>query len=65
MTATAEEIQDHARRSIGGFKVPKSVEFRTESLPLSGALNPLKRELRRRYWELQTGSHDTSERQSE
>jgi long-chain acyl-CoA synthetase len=65
MTATAEEIQDHARGSIGGFKVPKSVEFRTEPLPLSGALKPLKRELRRRYWELQAGSNDTRERQGE
>jgi long-chain acyl-CoA synthetase len=51
MTVTAEEIQDHARGSIGGFKVPKSVEFRADPLPLSGALKPLKRELRRPYWE--------------
>ena len=51
MTATEQEIRDHARQSIGGFKVPKSVEFRTEPLPLSGAMKPLKRELRRPYWE--------------
>ena len=50
-TATAQEIQDHARESIAGYKVPKSVEFRTEPIPLSGALKPLKRELRRPYWE--------------
>ena len=37
--------------SIAGYKVPKSVEFRTEPIPLSGALKPLKRELRRPYWE--------------
>ena len=54
MTATEGEIQDWARRSIGGFKVPKSVEFRTEPLPLSGAMKPLKRELRRPYWEKAT-----------
>ena len=28
-------IIDHARESIAGYKVPKSVEFRTEPLPLS------------------------------
>ena len=50
-TATAEEIIDHARQTIGGYKLPKSVEFRTEPIPLSGALKPLKRELRRPYWE--------------
>ena len=49
--ATEDEIKDHARESIAGYKVPKSVEFRTEPIPLSGALKPLKRELRRPYWE--------------
>jgi acyl-CoA synthetase (AMP-forming)/AMP-acid ligase II len=48
---SAEEIQEHARGTIAGYKVPKSVEFRTEPLPLSGAMKPLKRELRRPYWE--------------
>jgi len=48
---TAKELQDHARLSIANYKVPKSVEFRTEPIPLSGALKPLKRELRRRYWD--------------
>jgi long-chain acyl-CoA synthetase len=52
-TVTAEEIQAHARQSIAGYKVPKSVEFRTEPIPLSGAMKPLKRELRRPYWEPQ------------
>jgi acyl-CoA synthetase (AMP-forming)/AMP-acid ligase II len=49
--ATQDELQDHARQSISGYKVPKSVEFRTEPIPLSGALKPLKRELRKPYWE--------------
>jgi len=49
-SATAEEIIDHARKSIAGYKVPKSVEFRSAALPLSGALKPLKRELRKPYW---------------
>jgi len=48
---TAEVIISHARQSIAGYKVPKSVEFRSEPLPLSGALKVLKRELRRPYWE--------------
>ncbi len=50
-TATESEIKDHARESIAGYKVPKSVEFRTDPLPVSGALKPLKRELRAPYWE--------------
>ena len=49
--ATAEELIDYARKSLAGFKVPKSVEFHQGPLPLSGAFKPLKRELRRTYWE--------------
>jgi long-chain acyl-CoA synthetase len=49
--ATAEELIEHARNSLSGFKVPKSVEFQDGPLPISGAFKPLKRELRRRYWE--------------
>ena len=48
---TAEELQKHARLAIANYKVPKSIEFRTEPIPLSGALKPLKRELRKPYWE--------------
>jgi long-chain acyl-CoA synthetase len=50
-TVTVEDILEHARRKIAGYKLPKSVELRTDPLPLSGALKPLKRELRRRFWE--------------
>jgi long-chain acyl-CoA synthetase len=45
-----EEIQDWARDRIAGYKVPKRVDFRTEPLPLSGAMKVLKRELREPYW---------------
>jgi len=45
-----EDIIAHARESIAGYKVPKSVEFRAEPLPLSGAMKVLKRELREPYW---------------
>ncbi len=54
--ATADELIEHARETIAGFKLPKSIEFRTDPLPLSGALKPLKRELRKPYWE----GHDRS-----
>jgi acyl-CoA synthetase (AMP-forming)/AMP-acid ligase II len=46
---TADDIIAHARERIAGYKVPKSIELRTEALPLSGALKPLKRELREDY----------------
>jgi long-chain acyl-CoA synthetase len=49
-SATENDIIEHARASIAGFKIPKSVEFRSEPIPLSGALKPLKRELRAKYW---------------
>jgi len=49
-TVTEVEIIDHTREWIAGFKVPKSVEIRTEPLPLSGAMKVLKRELREPYW---------------
>jgi long-chain acyl-CoA synthetase len=47
---TPDEIIAHARGSIAGYKVPKSVEFRAEPLPLSGAMKVLKRDLRAPYW---------------
>ena len=49
-SATADELQELCRGDIAGYKVPKSIEFRTEPLPLSGALKILKRELRAPYW---------------
>lgn len=48
---TEAEIIAHARAAIAGYKVPKSVEFRAEPLPLSGAMKVLKRDLRAPYWE--------------
>jgi acyl-CoA synthetase (AMP-forming)/AMP-acid ligase II len=50
-TATEDDIKEHARTAIAGYKVPKSVEFRTDPLPLSGAMKVLKRELRKPYWD--------------
>ncbi|HVE27066.1 MAG TPA: AMP-binding protein [Sporichthya sp.] len=50
-TLTAEDVIAHARTTIGGYKVPRSVDFRTEPLPLSGAMKVLKKDLRAPYWE--------------
>ena len=47
--ATTEDLQEHARKTIAGYKVPKTIEFRSEPMPLSGALKPLKRDLRQEY----------------
>jgi acyl-CoA synthetase (AMP-forming)/AMP-acid ligase II len=55
-TATEDGVKDWCRERIAAYKVPKSVEFRTEALPLSGALKVLKRELRAPFWE----GHDRS-----
>jgi long-chain acyl-CoA synthetase len=48
---TEADLIEHARQWIAGYKVPKSVEVRSEQLPLSGAMKVLKRELRAPYWE--------------
>jgi long-chain acyl-CoA synthetase len=47
---TEADIIAYARELIAGYKVPKSVEIRTEPLPLSGALKVLKKDLRAPYW---------------
>lgn len=41
----------HCRDRIAGYKVPKSVTFRAEPLPVSGPGKVLKRELRAPFWE--------------
>ena len=47
---TEADIIAHTRESIAGYKVPKSVDIRTEPLPLSGALKVLKKDLRAPFW---------------
>jgi len=49
-TLVAEEIMEHCRDLIAGYKCPRSVDFRDHPLPLSGAGKVLKRELREPYW---------------
>jgi len=50
---TEQELIDHCRQKIAGYKLPRSVSIRhaDEPLPKSGAGKILKRDLRARYWE--------------
>jgi long-chain acyl-CoA synthetase len=43
---TEEQLAEHARKTIAGYKVPKTWDLRTDPLPVSGAGKPLKREFR-------------------
>jgi acyl-CoA synthetase (AMP-forming)/AMP-acid ligase II len=49
-TATEDEIKEFCRTRIADYKCPKSVEIRTEPLPLSAANKVLKTELRKPFW---------------
>ena len=49
--ASEAELLDFARERIAGYKLPKSVSFRDDPLPLSGAGKVLKTELRKPFWE--------------
>ncbi|MFE9692754.1 long-chain fatty acid--CoA ligase [Micromonospora sp. NPDC005806] len=44
-TATTDELRDHCRGQLAGYKIPRSVEF-VDVLPVSAAGKVLKRELR-------------------
>jgi long-chain acyl-CoA synthetase len=50
----AQDIIMHCRRLIADFKCPRSVDFRDEQLPLSGAGKILKSELRKSFWATHT-----------
>lgn len=45
------EIVEHCRSLIAGYKLPRSVQIRSEPLPVSGAGKILKNELRKAFWE--------------
>ena len=51
---TEKEIIDHCHENIAGFKCPKSVSFRVEPMPVSGAGKILKTELRKPFWKDQS-----------
>jgi acyl-CoA synthetase (AMP-forming)/AMP-acid ligase II len=50
-TVSAQDLIAHARTTIAGYKVPRSIDLRSEPLPLSAAMKVLKRELRAPFWE--------------
>lgn len=47
---TPQELIDHCRPLIAGFKVPRSIDVTHQPLPRSGAGKLLKHELRGPYW---------------
>jgi acyl-CoA synthetase (AMP-forming)/AMP-acid ligase II len=50
-SVSPEELKAHCHTLIAGYKCPRSIEFREEPFPLSGANKVLKTELRKPYWE--------------
>jgi acyl-CoA synthetase (AMP-forming)/AMP-acid ligase II len=46
---TEEQIRDHAKTLIAGYKAPRTVEF-VDVLPATPTGKVLKRELRAKYW---------------
>jgi long-chain acyl-CoA synthetase len=49
----AADLIAFCKERIAGYKCPRSVDLRTDPLPMSGAGKVLKRELRRPFWEHQ------------
>ena len=47
---TADELVDHCRELIAGYKLPRGIDIRDEALPKSGAGKILKRDLREPFW---------------
>lgn len=45
----ADELREHCKSLIGGYKVPRGFEF-VDELPMSAAGKVLKRDLRANYW---------------
>ena len=50
ITITEQEMIDFCKERLGGFRYPRSVDFQTEALPLSGAGKILKNRLREPFW---------------
>jgi fatty-acyl-CoA synthase len=48
-SVTADEVRNHVRSQLAGFKVPRDVEFR-DALPKGGTGKILKADLREPYW---------------
>jgi long-chain acyl-CoA synthetase len=47
---TPDGVVEHCRKHIAGYKCPRSVDIRSEALPISGAGKILKSELRKPFW---------------
>lgn len=45
-----QELISFCREQIAGYKCPRSIEIRTEPMPMSGVNKILKKELRAVYW---------------
>ncbi len=52
----ADELIAHCKTVIANYKCPRSIEFRPDPLPVSGAGKILKAELRRPFWSGRTRS---------
>ncbi|MDP5055045.1 MAG: fatty-acid--CoA ligase, partial [Congregibacter sp.] len=50
-SVTAQELIEHTKPAIANYKRPRSISFRNEPFPLSGAGKILKTELRKPFWE--------------
>jgi acyl-CoA synthetase (AMP-forming)/AMP-acid ligase II len=50
-SVSEQALIDHCHEVIAGYKCPRSVDFVSDPLPLSGAGKILKTELRKPYWE--------------
>ncbi len=48
---STEDLIEHCRTLIAGYKIPRSIEFRDQPLPKSGPGKILKGELREPFWE--------------
>jgi len=49
MQATEEQIIEHCKENLAGYKKPKSVEFR-DSLPMTGSGKIQKNLIKEEYW---------------
>ena len=47
---TGEDLQQHCRGKLGGYKIPKQIDVSATPLPRSAAGKVLKRELRAPFW---------------
>ena len=55
-TLTAEDLISHCRKHIGGYKCPRSVTFRDEPMPLTGARKIRKNQLREELADAASGT---------